>query len=167
MDGSGPVEVSGTARELDPEKYQTNVPVDYKLNYRYSNGVKMLVSDGKINIKFVGSKGWVECAGWNGKWSASDPGITRVKEFGPEANYWPRPEIEHRDFLDAVKKRSKPAYHAEAGHRLSTALHLGHLAIREGRTIHWDPTKEAFSGNDTQSAKSIIYKRDSRDWENA
>ena len=40
----------------------------------------------------------------------------RVKEFGPEANYWPRPEIEHRDFLDAIKARSKPAYHAEAEH---------------------------------------------------
>ncbi len=167
MDKSGPVEVSGTARQLDPEKYQSNAPVNYQLKYRYANGVKMLVSDGKVNIKFVGSKGWVECAGWNGKWSASDPEIMRVKEFGPEANYWPRPEIEHRDFLDAIKARSKPAYHAEAGHRLATALHLGHLAIREGRTIRWNPAQEKFAGNDTESVKSIIYQRASRDWENA
>jgi predicted dehydrogenase len=167
MDASGPVEVSGTARELDPETFQSNVPVNYKLKYRYANGAEMFVGDGKVNIKFVGSKGWVECSGWNGKWSASDPSIMRVKEFGAEANYWPRPEIEHRDFLDAIKARSKPAYHAEAGHRLATALHLGHLAIREGKAIRWDPTQEKFVDNGTELTKSIIYKRDSRDWENA
>ena len=167
MDQSGPLEISGTARELDPKDFQTNVPVNYELKYRYQNGVEMLVNDGKVNIKFIGSKGWVECAGWNGKWSASDPAVMRVKEFGSEADYWPRPEIEHRDFLDAMKSRSKPAYHVEAGHRLSTTLHLGHLAITEGRTIQWDPAKEAFANGDTQSAKSIIYERESRDWENA
>lgn len=167
MDASGPVEVSGTGTLLDPKKYQTTTPVDYKLHYRYANDVEMFVQDGEVDIKFVGTEGWIRCKGWNGVWSASNPEVLHIKEFGEEANYWPRPDIEHRDFLDAMKSRKAPAYHAEAGHRLASALHLGHLAIRSGRKIKWDPAKEVFTGGDTESAKSIIYKRPARDWESA
>ena len=90
--------------------------------------------------------------------------MIRIQEFPAEANFWPRPPIEHRDFLDCVKSRGNPAYHVEAGHRLATALHLGHLAVREGRTIKWDPDKEGFAGGDEESAKSRIYQRPARDW---
>lgn len=167
MNDSGPVEISGTGRKLDPAEFQSNAPVDYRLHYRYSNGVEMDVTDGRVDIKFIGTKGWVRCAGWNGKWSASDMEILRIQEFGEDAGYWPRPEVEHRDFLDSMKSRKPPAYHVEAGHRLSTALHLGHLAIQSGRTIQWDPAKEEFGGGDTESTKSIIYQREARDWEKA
>ncbi len=167
MDNSGPSEVSGTGTLPDPKKYQSDVPVDFNLHYRYANGVDMFVQDGKVDIKFVGSEGWVRCAGWDGVWSASSNKILRIKEFGNEANFWPRPQIEHRDFLDSMKSRKQPAYHAEAGHRLSSTLHLGHMAIRSGRTIRWDPAKEAFPSGDTDSAKSIIYKRPARDWQSA
>jgi len=167
MDRSGPVEISGTGQELDSAKFQSNVPVNYKVRYRYSDGVEMEVADGGVDIRFIGTKGWVRCEGWNGKWSASDNEILRIQEFGEDAGYWPRPEIEHRDFLDSMKSRKPPAYHVEAGHRLSTALHLGHLAIRSGRTIQWDPAKEEFTAGDTESTKSIIYQRESRDWEKA
>ena len=61
MNESGPVEVSGTARILDPKVYQSNAPVDYNLHYRYANGVDMFVKDGLVDIKFVGSDGWVRC----------------------------------------------------------------------------------------------------------
>lgn len=167
MDASGPVEISGTGDTPDPGKYQSNTPVNYKIHYRYPNGVEMFVQDGKVDIKFTGSMGWVRCEGWNGKWTASDEKILRIQEFGAEADYWPRPEIEHRDFLDAMRSRKPPAYHAEAGHRLASTLHLGHLAIRSGRTIRWAPAREAFADSDTESAKDIVYRRKSRDWENA
>jgi predicted dehydrogenase len=165
MDDIGPVEISGAGETPDPQIYQSDTPFNYRIHYRYPNGVEMFVQDGEVDIQFTGSKGWVRCAGWNGKWSASDKKILRIQEFGVDANYWPRPEIEHRDFLDSMKSRKPPAYHAEAGHRLSSALHLGHLALRSGRTIRWDPAQEAFSGGDTESAGSIIYRREARDWE--
>ena len=167
-ENDGPVEVKGSCKELDPMVWQTNVPVDYELEYKYANGVNMLVKDGEVDIKLVGSKGWVRCRGWNGTWTASDPKILRVKEFGDRAKYWPMPPIEHRDFLDAMKSRGKPAYHVEAGHRLSTTLHLGHLACASAKTVKWDPKAEKFLGDHAaEYEKSLIYKRSSRDWAKA
>ncbi|MCH7226234.1 Gfo/Idh/MocA family protein [Haloferula sp. A504] len=163
MDASGPVEVSGSGVIPNPKKFLSNTPGDYNLNYRYSNHVEMFVKDGGIDIKFVGTDGWVRCEGWNGTWSASSKNILRIKEF---KNLWPLPPIEHRDFLDSMKTRKPGAYHVEAGHRLATALHLGHLAIGLDTSVQWDPDHEAFVGNQAEFTKSLIYKRSSRNWEN-
>jgi len=160
---SGPVEISGTGLKLDPKIYQSNTPVGFKLQYKYANGVEMFVDDGEVNIKFVGTKGWVQCFKWDGTLSASDPSILHIKDFG--RRMWPLPPIEHRDFLDGMRAGRKPAYFAEAGHRLSTTLHLGHIAIRSGRTVKWDPKKQFFAEGSAGNAKSIIYDRPARDWE--
>lgn len=163
MEDLGPTEVSGSGSLPDPEKFHSDVPMQFQLDYRYPNGVRMKVRNGGVDIRFVGSNGWVRCKDWNGTWSASDPEILRVAEFDDSADYWPRPPIEHRDFLNCVKSRGKPAYHAEAGHRLATALHLGHLAVRSGKTINWNPESESFADKSMQSNE--IYRRSSRDWE--
>lgn len=165
MEDSGPIEISGSADKLDQGKYQSDAPVGFKLHYRYPNGVEMFVEEGAVDIKFVGTEGWVRCENWDGTWSASDMDIIRIKDFGKEAGYWPRPPIEHQDFLNSVKSRKRPSYHVEAGHRLSTTLHLGHIAIRTGKTIKWDPVKEMFIGDDLQHFNSMIYKRPERNWE--
>ncbi|MGA0901057.1 MAG: Gfo/Idh/MocA family protein [Luteolibacter sp.] len=168
VEDSGPLQVKGTCRELDPEKWQTNVPVGYELEYEYANGVRMIAKDGAVDIRFEGSKGWVQCKGWNGKWLTSDPEVMRISEFSGEAKYWPLPPIEHRDFLDKIKSRGKPAYHVEAGHRLSTTLHLGHLACATGQTVKWDPGTGAFTGEHAADhARHPIFKRDARNWEKA
>ncbi len=80
------------------------------------------------------------------------------------SSYWDLPPIEHRDFLDCLKSRQKPAYHVEAGHRLSSALHLGHIAVRTGKTVKWDPDKEAFKDASPDIAQSLICRRPARDW---
>lgn len=165
MEHLGPAEVSGSGPLPDPEKFHSDVPMRFELDYRYANGVVMKVGAGGVDIRFEGGDGWVRCEGWNGTWSASDPEILRVAGFPAKADYWPLPPIEHRDFLDCVKSRGKPAYHAEAGHRLATALHLGHLAVRTGKTVKWNPERETF-GDDSFKA-SPIYQRPARDWEAA
>ncbi|MGB0744013.1 MAG: Gfo/Idh/MocA family protein [Opitutales bacterium] len=162
MDASGPVEVSGTGVIPNPKKYLSNTTGGYNLHYRYSNNVEMFVKDGEIDIKFVGTDGWVRCEGWNGTWSASSKEILRIKEF---KNLWPLPPIEHRDFLDSMKTRKPPAYHVEAGHRLATTLHLGNMATSMDKPVQWDPDNEVFVGNRAELTKSIIYKRSSRNWE--
>jgi len=164
MDTSGPVEVSGTGSIPDPAKYQSNAFVNYNLHYRYSNGVEMFAKDSEVDIKFVGTDGWVQCSKWNGQWSASSDDILRIKEF---PGFWPRPEEEHRNFLDCMKSRKPTTYHPEAGHRLSTAMHLGHIALRSGKTVKWDPANEAFTADAKQNKASIVYKRPARDWTQA
>jgi len=165
VENSGPIEITGTGDMPDPATSESSVPFNTNVRYRYANGVEMVVTEGEVDIKFIGSDGWVRCRGWNGAWSASNPEILRIDTFPESADFWPLPPVEHRDFLDAMKSRGKPAYHVEAGHRLCTALHLGHLAVRSGRTIRWNPESETFGDGDTESAKSPIYRRSARDWE--
>jgi len=165
MENSGPLEISGTCEMPDAAASESSVPFNVNVRYRYANDVEIFVTEGEVDIKFVGADGWVRCHGWNGEWSASNPEILRIDRFPDTADFWPLPPVEHRDFLDAMKSRGNPAYHVEAGHRLSTTLHLGHLAVRSGRVIQWNPETESFGDGDVESAISSIYRRPARDWE--
>ena len=59
-------------------------------------------------------------------------------------------------FPEAVKTRKQPGGHAEAAHRAATLLHLANIAIRTGRTIHFDPVKEQIIGDD--EANRLVYQ---------
>ena len=51
-------------------------------------------------------------------------------------------------FGEAVKTRKQPGGNAEAAHRTVCLLHLTNIAIRTGRTIHFDPKKEIAVGDE-------------------
>lgn len=172
VDETGPVEAFGTSRELDSSAWNTDTPIDFELTLKYENGAELHVADNAtyktLLLEFKGSNGWVRCTGWDGKLEASDPTILRTRNFGPEANYWPKPKVEHEDFIDAiVAGHRETAYDPEAGHRLCTALHVGHIALREGHRVGWDPREESFTTDRTSNEASKVYTREDRDWENA
>ncbi len=47
-----------------------------------------------------------------------------------------------RNFLDCMRTRKEPNSNPEEGHRATLAPHLGNIAYRVGRKIHWDVEKE-------------------------
>ena len=51
-------------------------------------------------------------------------------------------------FGAAVRQGKQSGGHAESSHRVCTALHLANIAIRMGRTIHFDPAKEQIVGDE-------------------
>ena len=51
-------------------------------------------------------------------------------------------------FGEAVLQGKASGGHAESSHRICTALHLANIAIRIGRTIHFDPVKEQIVGDE-------------------
>ena len=68
----------------------------------------------------------------------------------------------HRNFLDCIKSRKPTTYTAEAGHRLSTMMHIANIAIELGRTLKWDPQSESFPGD---AAANALRARTSRNWQ--
>jgi len=162
MNESGPVEVSGTSKKLTDNYVDT--PYGYDIDFRYTNGAVIKAKNAKVSIKFEGTKGWVGCEGWNGKLVASDMQLFRNKDYETHENYWKRPPIEHQDFVDAIMTGSIPANHPEAGHRFSTMLHLGHIACRSDKTVHWNPQKEQFTKDAKEHTADIVYDRVERDW---
>ena len=51
-------------------------------------------------------------------------------------------------FGEAVKTRKQAGGHPEAAHRTACIMHLTNVAIRTGRTIHFDPEKEVAIGDE-------------------
>lgn len=59
------------------------------------------------------------------------------------------------NFLDCIASRERPICDVEIGHRSTTAPHLGNIALRLGRSIHWDPVKEDF-GDDAEANAMLM-----------
>ena len=55
----------------------------------------------------------------------------------------------HRNWLDCVKTRARPAADAEVAHRSTTLSHAANIAMRLGRDLlRWDRHAERFVGDD-------------------
>jgi hypothetical protein len=69
------------------------------------------------------------------------------KEFLADAKVKLYASTDHKqDFLDAIKKRSKPICDVEIGARSVIACHLTGLAYYHGKKFQWDPAKSDFAG---------------------
>ncbi len=165
-ENNGPTEILGSSTPLPEDSYVTT-PSGYDILYRYPGKAAIRVRDTarKIFIRFEGTKGWIQCEKWNGVLTASDMSVFRDHGLAENPDFWPRPNTEQKEFVDAVMNRGPTTYNAEAGHRLSTMLHLGHIAVRAQKTIYWDPASESFTRDGDELRSSLVYKRESRNWE--
>lgn len=166
------IEVKGTA-EPAPEKAQSNIPANYDLHYRYSNGITMQLHNvskeeglgANVYVRFYGSKGWVSVTGWRGQFGASDESLLR-KKYPPKSNKLPPlPAREHPNFLACIRSGDEPTYSAETLHQLSTTLHMGVIAADLGRGLTWDPKKERFKNDKEANSKLTVKLHD--DWKRA
>jgi len=102
----------------------------------YADGLKVIVTGGRWGKKYdrpVKRK-------MLGAADLDDQGRKRLAEL-PD----PKPLI---PFGEAVRTRRQSGGHAESSHRVCTALHLANIAVRVGRTIHYDPVKEQIVGDE-------------------
>jgi predicted dehydrogenase len=157
---SGPVEVEGTG-EIPPNSMAT-IFTTFKLHYRYANGVEMFVESGGVAIRFDGTDGWIGNNGWRGGLEGTSKELLRRKYPREGNKIWPMPPSEHRNFLDCVKSRQPTTYTAEAGQRLSTAMHIGNIAMELGRKLKWDPQSESFPGD--EAANALCSRPARNDW---
>jgi myo-inositol 2-dehydrogenase / D-chiro-inositol 1-dehydrogenase len=66
----------------------------------------------------------------------------------------PDPEPQIGTFSDAVRSRKKFALNEMNGHRSATIVNLGVIAVRLGRTIHYDPVAQRIK--DDEAANRLI-----------
>ncbi len=133
MDESGPVEI------IPPDGK------DYKvLTYKYASGVTM-TRDKADGVLFTGTKGEVET---NRGRLRTMPEELKNQQMGPNEIHLYESKNHYVDWLDAVRKRSKPICDIETGCRSVSVCHLGNIAYKLGRALKWDPKREAFIGDD-------------------
>ncbi|MCU0913760.1 MAG: Gfo/Idh/MocA family oxidoreductase [Planctomycetes bacterium] len=56
--------------------------------------------------------------------------------------------LHHRNFLACIRSGARPNADIEIGHLSTTLAHLGNIATRVGRVLHFDPATEQFAGDE-------------------
>ncbi len=132
MDHSGPVEVIAPDGKEHPF-----------LTYRYSNGIIMTHEKWEWSnaIHFIGTTGELKVA--RGKLETT-PASLKDKIIGETEKHVYKSTDHYKDFLDAMRKRTKPVCDVEIGHRTSTVCNIGNIAYQLNRKLKWDPKKEQF-----------------------
>jgi len=96
-------------------------------------------------VNFIGTKGNIWVA--RGKLETT-PATLKDKVIGENEKHVYLSENHYKDFLQAMRNRTKPVADVEIGHRTATVCNLGNLAYELKRPLHWNPRKEEFSNDD-------------------
>ena len=149
---TGPVEVEGKGVFCSEGLYDT--AKEYRIEYKYADGVRLIVTSGTPSLRFEGSEGWIGNVGWRAKLQA-EPKSILDSVIGPdEVLLYTCRAGEQRNFLDCVKSRKDCYFPPEIGHRCFTVAHIGNISMLLGRKLKWDPDKERFI-NDEQANRML------------
>jgi predicted dehydrogenase len=162
---TGPVEVEGKGDF--PTKGLWTVHGSYRLKMKYANGATVHISDDYPNgIKFIGSEGWIFVSRGAQKVTASDPTSPNASLKALDASdpklleklSSPKVELYKSDhhygnWLACIASGKKPICPIEVGHRSTGVCNIGHIAMRLGRKLAWDPAKEQFVGDDEANSR--------------
>jgi len=140
VDLTGPEHIDGKATFQASGIY--DAPTDFEINYRYANGLKLVLASGEgFGVRFEGSEGWLHMGGWD--ITASSEKIL-TSTIRPDEHHVRTGSLHHADFIDCVLSRRLPTTHPELGQRAASVCHLGYIACRLGRPLKWDPAREIF-----------------------
>ena len=119
---------------------------------QFPNGVEMVIEDTPSNgIVFEGTKGRFEVG--RGRESLKGEGGQGTQDEAAAADtitklYKGKKPGDHMgNFFECVKTREQPISDVYTHHRAITTCHLANIAMRLGRTIHWDPAAEEIVGD--------------------
>jgi predicted dehydrogenase len=100
---TGPIEIEG--KGVFPQDSLYNTATDYRIEYKYANGVTMIITSGQVHLRFEGTEGWVGNTHWRGNLQAQPKSIIDSVIGPDEIHLYTEPAGEHRNFLDCVKTR--------------------------------------------------------------
>ncbi len=141
-----PVEYEGTGRI--PTEGLFDTVVDWDVRGRYAGGAEFTLKTGSDLTTFVGTEGWI-AAGRGRQTLAAQPASLLRLQIKPEDTHLRRESNHYANFLNCVLSRRTPASDIDSAVQSDFMSHLGDIAIRTGRLIHWDPEKETMVGDDS------------------
>lgn len=141
MDESGPTQLIPPL--LPAQKhgltmvYENGVRVNHKLwgNEEDNNGVQFIGTEGKIEV----SRSFLRTFP-NKKLAKAELKETDKRVYFSDNHY--------QDWVDAMKKRSKPISDVETGHRTASVCNITNIAYEMQRPLLWNPEEEKFVADD-------------------
>lgn len=148
-----PVEVEGKGTFCKGGLY--NTAKEYRIEYRYASGVKLIVASGTPGVRFEGDEGWITNSPDRQAPLKTSPESILSSVIAPnEIHLYTCRAGEQRNFLDCVKSRRPCFYPEEVGHRVFTISHIGNISMMLGRKLRWDPENERFI-NDEEADRML------------
>ncbi len=139
---TGPVTVEGEA--VFPKEGLWDVHGDFRIEYTYADGVRLIAADNNRNkqgVVFEGADGWVYV---RRGFLDAEPKSLLQERIGPDDIQLYRSNDHKRNWLECIRSRRPTVAPVEVGHRSCTMCLLGSIAMRLGRKLRWDPEKEEF-----------------------
>jgi len=149
---TGPVEVEGKGEFWREGLYDS--AKEFRIEYKYASGVRLIVTSGTPSLRFEGSEGWIGNRGWRAKLQAEPKSILKTVIGPNEIHLYTCKAGEQRNFLDCVKSRKDCYFPPEIGHRCFTIAHIGNISMLLKRKLKWNPDKERFI-NDEQANRML------------
>ncbi len=153
---STPFNTSSTRTTPAPSAWTVDAPQQHydaagswrRIEYTYADGCEIIL-DGENR-----DSGAAYIEGPDGRiyrgFRSDIPNLQKLLETLPD----PEPQIEV--FSESVRTRRKFALNEMNGHRSATLVNLGVIALRLGRTLHYDPVAQRF--RDDEAANRLIYQ---------
>ncbi len=138
MDHSGPTEIfapDGKEHPFLTFKYKNNIVMTHE-KWEWNNAVLFTGTEGEIRI----GRGKIE----------TTPASLKNKIIGETQKRVYKSENHYKDFLNAMRTRTKPVCDVEIGHRTATVCNLANIAYQLKRPLQWNPKKEKFK-NDAEA----------------
>jgi predicted dehydrogenase len=159
IESSSPVTIKGKADYPPAKDGVFDTPPTYRFECEYAEGFKMIVADRNQQPKgmgthFIGEKGWVYVS--RGGEIDAHPKSLLTSKIGPNEIHLYRSDNHIQNFLDCVRSRSKTITPVEVAHHAIMVGHLGVIAMKLGRRVHWNPKKERFVND--PDADRLLYR---------
>lgn len=141
MDESGPTQLIPPSLPAQTHGltmvYEKGVRVNHKLwgNEEDNNGVQFIGTEGRIEV----SRSFLRTFP-NKKLAKAELKATDKRVYFSDNHY--------QDWVDAMKKRSKPISDVETGHRTASVCNIINIAYEMQRPLLWNPEEEKFVGDD-------------------
>lgn len=145
-------DASGPVRFVPPAE-----PATLGCYFEYDNGVKVTHTKwGEGNaIQFIGTEGTLEVSR---SFLRSKPESIVNIDVKPTDKHVYKSENHYQDWIDAIKKRSKPICDVEIGHRTCSVCNAMNIAYLLQRPLNWNPKKEEFNDADANRLRSRTYR---------
>ncbi|MCX8107652.1 MAG: Gfo/Idh/MocA family oxidoreductase [Verrucomicrobiae bacterium] len=160
LDKTGPTQIHGTGQA--PTSGLWNAITKFRVHAVYNSGLTITVAAGDpqipLGISWKGENGFI--------YTGPEKFVTQPPL--PEPTYPPSqqqlpPLIAHcRDFIDCIRSRKRTTAPVEHAQRAATIGHLGQIAIKLAKTLHWNPETEEFVGD--QTANRFLNKTMREPW---
>ncbi|MDR2762462.1 MAG: Gfo/Idh/MocA family oxidoreductase [Planctomycetaceae bacterium] len=142
LDRTFPIEIEGKGNYPNSTSFW-NVLLNFEIKYLYANGLEIIYKTDEPYYKIEGELGWIEVTF---KGIKAEPESILKEVIKPDEIHFPL-RSEKEDFIDSILTGKETLEPALVGHYVTSTCLLGHIAIRTGEKLKWNPEKESFDGN--------------------